>query len=97
MLRRNSNCYSLTPSVKRLILGTRTYSKPAAVNEEITKIVKNSPLGIRPKSPATAPAILFPVPFARNQPAINTDANRAGATFVTYDKPTGERQSSPVV
>src|ERR1051325_9929366 len=46
---------------------------------------------------ATAPASLFAAAFARNQTPINSDANRTGATLVTYDNPTGERHSSPHV
>ena len=44
---------------------------------------------------ASEPAILFAAAFARNQTPMSSDAKRTGATFVTYDSPTGERQSSP--
>src|SRR6185437_6572116 len=46
---------------------------------------------------ATEPAILFAAALARNQTPIKSEAKRTGATLVTYDRPTGERQSSPQV
>src|SRR4051812_47964887 len=46
---------------------------------------------------ASDPAILFAAAFARNQTPMSSEAKRTGATFVTYDSPTGERQSSPNV
>ena len=46
---------------------------------------------------ASEPAILFAAAFERNQTPMSSDANFTGATFVTYESPTGERQSSPKV
>src|SRR5450755_1587895 len=43
------------------------------------------------------PASLFAAAFERNHTPIMSDANRAGETFVTYESPIGERQSSPIV
>src|SRR6476661_6710178 len=44
---------------------------------------------------ARKPPSLFAAAFARNHTPIRSDAKRTGATFVTYESPTGDRHNSP--
>ena len=46
---------------------------------------------------ATRPARYWAAELARNQTAIKVEIRAAGASLVISDRPTGERQSSPVV
>ena len=47
--------------------------------------------------PDNSPANLFPSPDARNQIPNNTPNNLVGASLFTYDNPTGDKHSSPIV
>ena len=72
-------------------------SIPALI-ELITKIEKNvvrEP--ILSVVEARIPASLFAAAFAKNHVPINNEENYRGASFVTKDSPTGEKQSSPQV
>ena len=46
---------------------------------------------------AKAPANKLPKKLAINHTPMNKDINLAGANLVTIDKPTGDKQSSPMV
>ena len=54
-------------------------------------------VGIFSTIAAIVPPSLFAAALARNHTPIISDANRTGETFVTYESPIGERQSSPSV
>ena len=47
--------------------------------------------------PDNSPANLFPSPDARNQIPNNTPNSLVGANLFTYDRPTGDKHSSPIV
>ncbi len=47
--------------------------------------------------PPARPAMVLPMAVPRNQVPIMRLTNFGGASLVTFDKPTGDRQSSPNV
>ena len=61
-------------------------------------IAKNTTIELKEEDKvAKYPPIKFPKKEAVSHTPINRDINFAGASLVTIDKPTGDRQSSPQV
>ena len=53
--------------------------------------------GLAPASELTKPAILWPAEIYRNHAPMTMPTIFFGASFVTAERPTGDRHSSPVV